>query len=842
MSADLTPKVPGYRILQPLGRGGMASVYLAIQESVEREVALKIMAPQLSADPTFGERFLREARIAAKLHHRHVVSIFDVGVHDGIHYCAMEYLPGGPVMRRGSPPLALKPALRCVREIASALHYAQEKGFIHRDVKPDNILLREDCTCVLGDFGIARAADSGTLMTKTGSVVGTPHYMSPEQLRGRAIDGRADLYSLGVVFFQLLTGKVPYEASDSLAIGIMHMTAPLPQLPAEYRILQPILERMLAKEPGDRYQTGAEIEAALLDAEKRIASGKADTPPPRRGSDSATRPLNPIRADRKPFDPQGAVRTEPQFGRMDEVDDGGDGMRATPRPVTRTQMRRVPEPARRSGVWLFLILVVTLAGAAYWQRQAVTAWVQAQLAGDDPSETEVADQALAAGRLYSDDGKDAMAAYTAALMLDSDNQRARQGLRATLTRLYDEVAATQPRDGAQIASIVRRLTGVRGFDAERERFAGLIEDPSNTDPVPQQQQSTAPDLASAQSAETAGRLAGGNGALAHYAAAAAADTANAEARRGLDRVAGALAGQARSHLAAGNVAAAQGLQRELAAVPAVAGAAADLQREIESAAAKANRGADIERLLGEAQDLARRGRGLEPRGQSAADRYLDVLNLDANNDNARTGLNRVVAVAIAQADAALEAREIDRARKLIERIQAVAPRSADLKALNKRLKAAQDAAKAPDPEQLALRDKLIREGEIALSTEQLVDPPGDSAYDKFRGALRIDPKSESAKAGIDAVAQALRDRARAALAAGRVVSAHGDLEALASVAANDAGLSALKREVAKGYAERGQRLLDHDKVSDARNDLATAEGLDPNEPTVVQLRAALVGR
>ncbi|HWS26928.1 MAG TPA: serine/threonine-protein kinase, partial [Xanthomonadales bacterium] len=186
MSADHVPEIPGYRILRPLGRGGMASVYLALQESVEREVALKIMAPQLSADPTFGDRFLREARIAAKLHHRHVVGIYDVGVHRGFHYCTMEYLPGGPVMRRGSPPLALKPALRCVREISLALHYAQEKGFIHRDVKPDNILLREDGSCVLGDFGIARAADSGTLMTKTGSVVGTPHYMSPEQLRGRA--------------------------------------------------------------------------------------------------------------------------------------------------------------------------------------------------------------------------------------------------------------------------------------------------------------------------------------------------------------------------------------------------------------------------------------------------------------------------------------------------------------------------------------------------------------------------------------------------------------------------------------------------------------------------------
>ncbi len=375
MSADHVPQIPGYRILHPLGRGGMASVYLALQESVEREVALKIMAPQLSADPTFGDRFLREARIAAKLHHRHVVSIYDVGVYNGFHYCTMEYLPGGPVMKRGAPPLALKPALRCVREIALALHYAQEKGFIHRDVKPDNILLREDGSCVLGDFGIARAADSGTLMTKTGSVVGTPHYMSPEQLRGRAIDGRADLYSLGVVFFQLITGKVPFEASDSLAIGIMHMTAPLPQLPTEYRMLQPMLDRMLAKEPGDRFQTGAEIDAALAEVEKQIESGTADTAPPAIG-EAPTKPMLPLRAERKSgYDPQGTVRTEPQLGRMDRVDD--DGMRADAAPAAvhaRAPVVRRLRAAGSGGSWRRI--VVPLPALAYWQRPLITAWVQ----------------------------------------------------------------------------------------------------------------------------------------------------------------------------------------------------------------------------------------------------------------------------------------------------------------------------------------------------------------------------------------------------------------------------------------------------------------------------------
>ncbi|MFO1493788.1 MAG: protein kinase [Lysobacterales bacterium] len=836
--ADLTPTVPGYRILRPLGRGGMASVYLAIQESVEREVALKIMAPQLSADPSFGERFLREARIAAKLHHRHVVSIFDVGVHDGIHYCAMEYLPGGPVMRRGSPPLALKPTIRCVREIASALHYAQEKGFIHRDVKPDNILLREDGSCVLSDFGIARAADSGTIMTKTGAVVGTPHYMSPEQLRGRAIDGRADLYSLGVVFFQLLSGRVPYEASDSLAVGIMHMTAPLPQLPGEYRFLQPILERMLAKEPAERFQTGAEIDAALAEAERRIAAGTADTPPPpRRGSQTPTKPIAPIRADRKPYDSQGAVRTEPQIGRIEDVDRPADALHVTPRPQNRTQIRPAAAPPRRIGPWIALVLLVGLAALAYWQRPLLTEWAQRQWGGHAETEVEAGDRALAEGRWYSDDGKDAMALYTAALMLDSSDARARRGLEDTLGRLLQETGRN--RDPVRIQGIVRRLNGVRGFESQQQAFIALLKTTTTAPELPPAE-STA--LTAAAQAESAGRLSGADGALDRYARIARAEPGNAEARRGVDRVAAALATEARALLDSGDLAAAERLRLELLSIPAAAGVAEQLRSAIEDHRAASDRRSAIERLLREGRDLAAAGSTVEPRGNSAAERYLAVLKQDAGNRDAQRGLDQALAAALVQAAAALDKRDTARAQQLLARVQALAPRTAGLKDLKVRLDAAVEAAKAPSPEQLALRDKLIREGELALSTEQLVEPPGDSAWDKFRGALRIDPKSDSAKAGIDAVAEALRTRAREALTAGRMVKAHGDIQALETVNSRDPQLPVLKRETARLYAERGLRMLADNKIAEARTDLRAAESLDDRESKVAELRMALVGR
>lgn len=257
------PEIPGFRMLRTLGRGGMAQVYLALQESMDREVAIKVMLSALHVDDSFSERFLREARISAKLSHPNIVSVYDVGVANGMHYLAMEYLPGGDLKDRIRKGLAIKDSLRIMREIAGALDFAHKKGFVHRDIKPENILFSQTGAAVLSDFGIARASDGGTHLTATGSIVGTPHYMSPEQAQGKPVDGRSDLYSLGIVFYQMLTGKVPFEGDSALSIGIKHIRDPIPELPKRATPYQPFLARMLAKNPDERWQTGADVVRAL---------------------------------------------------------------------------------------------------------------------------------------------------------------------------------------------------------------------------------------------------------------------------------------------------------------------------------------------------------------------------------------------------------------------------------------------------------------------------------------------------------------------------------------------------------------------------------------------------
>jgi serine/threonine-protein kinase PpkA len=255
--------IPGYRIIRKIRQGGMSTVYLAIQSSVDREVALKVMSPSLASDPSFGSRFYREAKIVGKLSHPNIVSIYDVGSHKHYNYITMDYLPGAALQDRLERGLSTREAVRVIKEVAAALAYAHKSGYIHRDIKPDNILFREDGSAVLCDFGIAKALKGNIKMTGVGAVLGTPHYMSPEQAQGKTVDGRADIYSLGVVLFEILTGQVPFSGDDAIAVAVKHMTSAVPKLPRQHKKFQPLIDRMMAKKASDRYQTGEQVIAAL---------------------------------------------------------------------------------------------------------------------------------------------------------------------------------------------------------------------------------------------------------------------------------------------------------------------------------------------------------------------------------------------------------------------------------------------------------------------------------------------------------------------------------------------------------------------------------------------------
>ncbi len=269
-----------YRVLKKLGQGGMGAVYLAYDGALERKVALKVMLPRLAADAEARERFLREARSAAKVKSDHVVTIFDVGEAGGTPFIAMEYLLGYTLDKyldvAGELPLAQ--VLRVGRETAQGLAAAHYLGLIHRDIKPENLWLEApEGRVKLLDFGLARATND-TRLTHDGTMVGTPAYMSPEQARGRAVDYRSDLFSLGVILYWLATGRMPFTGPDTMAIlSSLALDTPTPaaelnpQLPA---VLAAIIDRLLAKKPADRFSSAADLADALRAVEHPPADGR----------------------------------------------------------------------------------------------------------------------------------------------------------------------------------------------------------------------------------------------------------------------------------------------------------------------------------------------------------------------------------------------------------------------------------------------------------------------------------------------------------------------------------------------------------------------------------------
>ncbi|CDH45877.1 serine/threonine-protein kinase [Candidatus Contendibacter odensensis] len=257
------PQIPGYRIEKIIGKGAMSTVYLAIRESLGRPVALKVLTPKLAADPTFHKRFIKEGRIIAKLGHPHIVLTWDAGSNEDIYYIAMEYLEAGTLKERIKAGLTPEQAVNILCQIAQALDYAHRQNCIHRDIKPANILFRNPEVAVLSDFGIAKNLEDKTQLTAAGWRLGTPNYMSPEQALGKPVDSRCDLYSLGIVFYEMLTGTRPYQGADAFEIALMHVKGPIPTLPEPLRRFQPVLDRLLAKHPEARFASGEELAQAV---------------------------------------------------------------------------------------------------------------------------------------------------------------------------------------------------------------------------------------------------------------------------------------------------------------------------------------------------------------------------------------------------------------------------------------------------------------------------------------------------------------------------------------------------------------------------------------------------
>ena len=258
-----------YRIVSLIDAGGMADVYRVLDPGGGPDLALKALPPELARDQTRARRFYQEIRAAETLRHPNIVALRDVAEADGSYFYTMDLMEGGSLKSRISEGMRPDEALRVMGDISAALIHAHDKGFIHRDIKPGNILFRLDGTALLSDFGIVKVVGRRTVDTRTGMSIGSPHYMSPEQASGKKISPASDLYSLGIVFYEMLTGQVPFDAEESIAVALMHLREQPRPLPANLRRFQPVINKLLAKNEKKRFADAAALQRAILQLRTR---------------------------------------------------------------------------------------------------------------------------------------------------------------------------------------------------------------------------------------------------------------------------------------------------------------------------------------------------------------------------------------------------------------------------------------------------------------------------------------------------------------------------------------------------------------------------------------------
>lgn len=435
MNSSSAPSLPGYTLNRPIAAGGMAEVFAATQHSLGREVAVKIMK---DGDASLAERFQLEARLVATLNHPHIVHIYDVSrLDDGRPYLSMELLSGGDLRQRIREGLADAEIRRILRQLAEGLLVVHERGIIHRDIKPANILFRDNGDAVLSDFGIAKSVEVDSELTQAGTVVGSPAYSSPEQVSAKAVDARSDLYSLGVVLLEMLSGSNPFRGSDYGSTVVNQLQLVPPRLPEATRHWQPVVDCLLSKDPGQRYASAR----ALLDA---LSAAPAAASRQRRA------PALPAAADG-----DDTVVSRPAFALA--------GLPLWQSRISLLFLEKLRQRRVQLALAALLLILVALPAWQYWSQDAqVRAWLRQ------------AEARLEQDQLSNPAGDNAVFYYQLVLQRDADNRSAQSGLGRVAAR-YAELAA-EARDKAEFRQALEYAD--RGLEIlpEDEVLLGLREE------------------------------------------------------------------------------------------------------------------------------------------------------------------------------------------------------------------------------------------------------------------------------------------------------------------------------------------------------------------------------
>lgn len=823
------PEIKGYEILEPVGEGGMATVYLAIQENFQRKVAVKILAKNLLSDSSFGERFLREARIVAQLSHQHIVPVFDVGQQGDIHYIAMELLPGGDLKQKLRKGLPLLDSLTIIKQISSALDYAAARGFVHRDIKPENILFREDGSAVVSDFGIARSTDSKTNMTLTGTVIGTPHYMSPEQAQATDLDGRSDLYSVGVILFEMLAGHVPFTADSAISIGIKHITDPIPELAPEQAEFQPFIDKVLAKHPDDRFQTGRELIDALEDLEHQL-----------KNLDQATVVITPDSRRNSGSRNSGTAELRRTTGRT--VARGTNAETQVSQGVSHSVKK-----SRNSILTLTIAGIVAAGGAGGWywwqsQQQSTPTIAKSPVFNQKTRVLlEQARTAMTEGRLFEPPGNNAQYFYTTALALAPNDQQATAGIEQ-LVNVFMERSQAQMQQGNlesandwlnrsfQIAFYVRDSDII---ERQQSLRGELFQSQQKSIRMAEQERQIGQQLEQAKQALDAGRLTSpiGDNAYDFYQSVLTLEPDNAAARAGVSNIAAEylrqakeLAGQENFTRARALVAAAVQIDNTHIDLPSTQAFIVEqedaiskrkleqAQQQVQAADFAVQQARDEQRrkkaeviasLLSNAGVDFIKNRLQSPVGDNAVEKYQQVLALDPSNLEALEGLQNVGERYVELARTTIANKNIEKSQEYLGVAQKLVPSSPNLAAARRELIGAKElAAKAADlvRQQEQVIESLLGGAQQDINADRLISPASDNALLKYRQALSIDAINQDALEGRKTVVRKVIKNVDDDIDNGRFIEAKDKLVTLNQFVPGDNDISKAKNRLQRAQA------------------------------------------
>ena len=797
-------EIPGYEIYERLGRGGMATVYRALHLNLDREVAIKVMDASMSADENFSERFIREARISARLTHPHILQIYDVNSFDGMNYIAMEYLPGGDMAGLIRGPLTQAIIYTLMEQMTDALDYAASHGYVHRDIKPSNIMLRGDTDFVLADFGIAKAADSGTQMTQTGLMVGTPSYMSPEQAKGITVDGRSDLYSLGVLWFEMTTKKLPFDADSAVSTAVKHLTEDIPTLPDELAAYQEFLNKALAKSADDRFQSGREMFQALSEHRSNFPDDAVLVEP------------EPVPEGEEPgqgepsFDP--AKTSATAWSDETRVSQSSSSRPSRPYKLSETSRERLSSgfhtgarrrPAKSSSggvvkalLGLAVVGALGFGGYYYLQQQGGTA-------STEDLRNVTAELAEAYSALNDENLDKAAIAFRKVLSLDSNNAAAQQGLQdleSMYTADIEEAIAGGELDRASNLISDYGLHFADSGSHERLKSAlALAQQEQELEDVQSERVKILLDKAMA--AMNDGRLFEPNrdNAYEYFMQITALNAGNSAAKRGLNQLMTSALEQARGHIGEKQFAAARDVINQARGIDPAYPALIKTQQEVESAEEaelrRQNRWAEyteerreaLNRLLEDADRQVTAEQYLTPEGDNAYETYLAVLEQDPDSELATRGLENLATIFLAREKEALDAQRFDDAEQALANVSRVVPNHPELEARQAGLRAARQQY-----EEASARDAYVTDL-LSEAQSNLENAPGN--LEAAREAQRLYEEVLSQVPDSSAAAQGLSDTAEAYFAFAKGAVQEGDFESAAEALGSATALDPQRNDI-----------------------------------------------